>query len=60
MIFQQEFNLEFDTKSSEINGFKINVGYNDAEVYIIKDDQSGFCDTSDDVGIKLPNNDVSH
>jgi hypothetical protein len=63
-----ELDLEYDTEGSEIDfsndsepdDFEFDVGYNDAEVDIIKDDQSDFCEASDSAEVKLPNDDVSH
>lgn len=63
-----ELNLKIDTEGSEIDflndsepdDFEFDVGYNDAEVDIIKDDQSDVCNASDGAEVKLPNVDVFH
>ena len=55
-----ELDLEFDIEDSEIDDFEFDAEYNDAKVNIIKNDQSGFCNTSDDAEVKLPSDDVSH
>ena len=66
MMFELDF--EFDTEGSEIDFLndsepddsEFDVGYNDAEVDIIKDDQSDFCNASDGAEVELPNDGVSH
>ena len=63
-----ELDLAFDTEGSEIDilndsepdDFEFDVGYDDAEADIIKNDQPDFCNASDGDEVKSPNDDVSH